>query len=79
MALTSKHCRILTPISSTVTVTPRACARSSKLLCRAALQPAPKHTTRRESLGFLLALPLLVSTETAQAVDIGDFRGVKGV
>ncbi|DBA88101.1 TPA: hypothetical protein ACH3X2_005099 [Trebouxia sp. C0005] len=77
MALVSKHCRIATPISSTVTVTPRACTRSSKLLCRAALQQAPKHTTRRESLGFLLALPLLVSTQTAQAVDLGDFRRAK--
>lgn len=75
MALVSKHCRISTPISSTLT--PRACTRSSGLLCRAALQPEPKHATRRESLGFLLALPLLVSTQTAQAVDLGDFRRAK--
>ena len=77
MAIVSKHCRISTPISSTLT--PRACTRSSGLLCRAALQPEPKHATRRESLGFLLALPLLVSTQTAQAVDLGDFRRAKGV
>ena len=76
MALASKQCRVFT--SSSPIVTPRARASSNKLLCRAAMQPADIGATRRESLGFLLALPLLLSSQTAQAADLGDFRKVKG-
>ena len=76
MTLVSKQCRVFTTSSSVVT--PRARANSNKLLCRAAMQPAEVGATRRESLGLLLALPLLLSSQTAQAADLGDFRKAKG-
>lgn len=43
----------------------------------AARQPAPV-TSRRESLGLLLALPLLVAGQSAQAADLADSRKFKG-
>ncbi len=76
MALTSKQCRVVLPISPAVTPRARTC--NNRLVCKAALQPVQNGATRRESLGLLLALPLLLSGQTAQAADLGDFRKVKG-
>ena len=77
MALISKQCRVFQPVSPAVTPRARACSR--QVLCKAALQFTPQDATRRESLGLLLALPLLFSGQSAQAVDLGDFRKVKGM
>ncbi|KAL3136794.1 hypothetical protein ABBQ38_005507 [Trebouxia sp. C0009 RCD-2024] len=70
MSLTSKQCRVLTPVAA-VRPKPRAC--SARVHCNAAMQPV-QHTSRREALGLILALPLLAAGRSAQAADITDSR-----
>lgn len=75
MALSSMQCRGLQPFKASMA--PRASTRSTKLLCRAEVSHTEPGTTRRQSLGLLLSLPVLLSGSVANAVELGDFRKVK--
>ena len=73
MALSSKQCRTIVPVSPVVTSRARTC----RVLCRAA-QQSPQTPSRRESLGLLLSLPLLACGQSAVAAELADSRKFKG-
>ena len=75
MALSSQQLTVTAPVSPVVKL--RARASNSRFICNAARQPA-QSASRRESLGLLLALPLLASGQQAHAAELTDFRKVKG-
>ena len=74
MSFASMQCSTV-PLNRTMA--PRAPAQRNRLLCRAAVQPT-EGATRRQSLGLLLALPVLFTGNTANALEFGDARKVKG-
>lgn len=81
MALASKQCSVLRSVNLArkppALVVPAA-LRRSRLSCRASMQPAETGSTRRQTLGLLLSLPLLLTGDVARAVQLDDFRKAKG-
>lgn len=76
MALVRTNLRASVAVSAASVQRP---ARASRVTttCKSAPVRADDHVSRRQSLGLLVALPMILSLRPAQAVDLGDFRKFK--
>lgn len=76
MSLASSKLRAPVAVSTNPVLRPaRACRVTTSC---GVPQGSDGHLSRRQSLGLLAGLPMLLSLKPANAVDIGDFRKVKG-